>query len=71
VFHGIRLRYTLVILTVSSRAGLRDGRPMGRSLSPGGGKNFHFSMSSTPALGPTQTPIELSGSSSPGKAAGE
>jgi hypothetical protein len=25
---------------------------------PGGGKNFYFSMSSKPALGPTQTPIQ-------------
>jgi hypothetical protein len=34
------------------------GRPRGRSLSPGGGKNFHSSMSSRPALGPIQPPIQ-------------
>jgi hypothetical protein len=28
------------------------------SLSPGGGKKFHFSMSSRPAVGPTQSPIQ-------------
>jgi hypothetical protein len=37
---------------------LRTGRPRDRSSSPDGGKNFHFSMSSTPALGPTQPPIQ-------------
>jgi hypothetical protein len=37
---------------------LQAGRPRGRSSSPGGGKNFHFSMLSTPALGPTQPPIQ-------------
>jgi hypothetical protein len=30
----------------------------GRSSSPGGGKNFQFSMSSRPVLGPTQPPIQ-------------
>jgi hypothetical protein len=34
---------------------------MGRSYSPGMVKNFHFSMSSTPALGSTQwVPVALS-----------
>jgi hypothetical protein len=37
---------------------LLAGRPWGRSSSLGGGKNFHFSMSSRPALGPTQPPIQ-------------
>jgi hypothetical protein len=37
---------------------LRVGRPRGRSWNPGEGKNFHFSMSSRPALGPTQPPIQ-------------
>jgi hypothetical protein len=37
---------------------LRAGRPRGRSSSPGGGKNFHFSMSSRPALGSTQPSIQ-------------
>jgi hypothetical protein len=40
---------------------------MGRSSSPGGVKNFHFSMSSRPALGSTQPPIQwLPGALSPG-----
>jgi hypothetical protein len=33
-------------------------RPTGRSSSPGGVKNFHFSMSFRPALGFTQPPIQ-------------
>jgi hypothetical protein len=37
---------------------LRAGRPGGRSSRPRGGKNFHFSMSSRPALGPTQPPMQ-------------
>jgi hypothetical protein len=37
---------------------LRAGRPRGRSSSPGRVKNFLFSTSSRPALGPTQTPIQ-------------
>jgi hypothetical protein len=40
---------------------------MGRSSSPDGGKNFHFSISSRPALGFTQPPIQLEpGALSPG-----
>jgi hypothetical protein len=35
----------------------RAGQPRVRNSSPGDGKNFHFSMSSRPALGPTQSPI--------------
>jgi hypothetical protein len=48
------------------------GRLRGRSSSPGGVKNFHFSMSSRPALGSTQPPIQcVLGAHSPGvKAAG-
>jgi hypothetical protein len=37
---------------------LRARRPRVRSSSPGGGKNVHFSMSSRPALGSTQPPIQ-------------
>jgi hypothetical protein len=37
---------------------LRAGRPRGRSLIPGMIKNFLFSMSSRPALGPTQHSIQ-------------
>jgi hypothetical protein len=36
---------------------LRAGQPRGWSFSPGGGKNFHFSMS-RPALGSTQPPTQ-------------
>jgi hypothetical protein len=36
---------------------LRAGRQRNRSSSPGRVKNFHFSISSRPALGPTQPPI--------------
>jgi hypothetical protein len=46
---------------------LRAGRPRGRSLSPGEGKNFHFSVSSRPALEPTQPPAQwIPGALSPG-----
>jgi hypothetical protein len=37
---------------------LRAGRPRGRSSSLGRVKNFHLFMSSRPALGPTQPPIQ-------------
>jgi hypothetical protein len=37
---------------------LRAGQRRGRSSSPGGDKNSHFSISSRPALGPTQHPIQ-------------
>jgi hypothetical protein len=37
---------------------LRVGRPKDRSSSPGRVKNFLFSMSSIPALGSTQAPIQ-------------
>jgi hypothetical protein len=41
--------------------------PRDRSLSPGGGKNFHFSKLSRLALGSTQTPIQwVPGGSFPG-----
>jgi hypothetical protein len=35
---------------------LRAGRPRGWSSNTGGGTNFHFSMSSRPALEPTEQP---------------
>jgi hypothetical protein len=37
---------------------LGAGRRRGRISSPGRAKNFHFSMSSSPALGSTELPIE-------------
>jgi hypothetical protein len=43
---------------VSITTGYKIGRPWGQSLSHGNVKNFLFSMSSKPALGPTQPPIE-------------
>jgi hypothetical protein len=50
---------------------LRAGRRRGRSSSPGRVKNFHFSTSSRPALGPTQSPIQwVLEALSRGKAAG-
>jgi hypothetical protein len=46
---------------------LRAGRPRGRSSSPGRVKNFLFSTSSRPALGPIQPPIQWApGALSPG-----
>jgi hypothetical protein len=46
---------------------LRAGRPRGWSLSPGRVKNFLFSTSSRPVLGPTQPPIpRVPGALSPG-----
>jgi hypothetical protein len=46
---------------------LRAGKPRGRSSSPGGGKDFLFSMPFRPALGPTQHPIQwVPGAFSPG-----
>jgi hypothetical protein len=37
---------------------LRAERPRGRSSSPGRAKNFHFSMPSRRALGPTRPPVQ-------------
>jgi hypothetical protein len=46
---------------------LRAGRPTGRNLGASGGKNFHSFISSRPALGPTQPPIQwVPGALSPG-----
>jgi hypothetical protein len=36
----------------------RTGQPRGRSSSAGMVKDFHFSISSKPALGPSKAPIE-------------
>jgi hypothetical protein len=43
---------------VGIATGLWVGRPKGRSSSPGMVKNFLFSTSSIPALGPTKNPIQ-------------
>jgi hypothetical protein len=44
----------------------RAGRPRSRISSPGEGKNFLFSTSCRPALGPTQPPIQwVTGTLSP------
>jgi hypothetical protein len=49
---------------------LRAGRSQGQSSSPGDDKNFHFSMSSKPALGPTPASYLMgTGDSFPGKKA--
>jgi hypothetical protein len=62
-----RFSNVLSIMTSNERAGRRNWpsrdltrawRRRSRSSSPGGGKNFHFSMSSRPALGSTQPPIQ-------------
>jgi hypothetical protein len=46
---------------------LRAGLPRGRSSSPSRVKHIHFSISSTPALGSTQLPIQwVLGALSPG-----
>jgi hypothetical protein len=65
--HHIPLRFILIpsqIFKILPRfdvlllAYFRAGRPTGRSSSPGRVKNFLFSTSSRPALGPTQPPIQ-------------
>jgi hypothetical protein len=53
----ISKNYVFVLLHLTADW-LRDGRPRGRSSSPGGSKNFHFSMSSSPSLGSTESPIQ-------------
>jgi hypothetical protein len=46
---------------------LRAGRPRGRRSNPGRVKNFYFSMSSKPAVGSTQPPMQwVTGALSPG-----
>jgi hypothetical protein len=58
---GLRSRYS---------EWLRAGRLWGRSSSPGRVKNFLFSMSSSPALGLTQPPIQwVPGVKRPGREA--
>jgi hypothetical protein len=59
--HRQLIKLWLVLINLESQdsvVGITTGRPRGRSSSPGGGKNFHFSMSSTPAVGTTQPPIQ-------------
>jgi hypothetical protein len=53
----IVLVVVIVIVVVSVVDWLRAGRQRGRSSSPGRVKNFFFSTSSRPPLGPTQ-PIQ-------------
>jgi hypothetical protein len=52
--------YNYIVLSRDSPDWLRAGRLRGRGSSPGRVKNFHFSMSSRPALGSTQPPIQWS-----------
>jgi hypothetical protein len=53
------------VVVIATSYGL--DRPRGPSSSPGGGKNFHFSKLSRPALGSTQPPIQwVPGALSPG-----
>jgi hypothetical protein len=53
--------------TVGIATGYGRGRPRGRSSSPGKVKNVLFSISSRPAPGPTQPPIQsVKGTLSPG-----
>jgi hypothetical protein len=54
------LMFNVSLLVIRSRYSdwLRAGRPRGRSSRPGGVRNFHFSMSSRPALGSTQPLIQ-------------
>jgi hypothetical protein len=49
---------TFTVYTSRYSNWLRAGQPGGRSSSPGMVKNFLFSTSSRPALGPTQPPIQ-------------
>jgi hypothetical protein len=70
-----------IYLFIDSEVGYRSrysdwllaGRPRGWSSSPSRTKNFIFSTSSIPALGPTQCPypIDIGDSFRVGKAAGE
>jgi hypothetical protein len=63
VYSLYRNRNSVLII----ETGYRAWRPRGRSSSPGGGKNFHFSMLSRPALGFTQPPTQwMPGALSPG-----
>jgi hypothetical protein len=63
-------RYTSMRIrdrTVGIETGYGLDWKKGRSSSPGMGKNYLFSTSSRPALGPTQPPIQwISGARSPG-----
>jgi hypothetical protein len=56
------IKFCVYNITAGERSRYSDwlgaGRPRGRSSSPGGGKNFHVSMSSRTALGSTQPPIQ-------------
>jgi hypothetical protein len=52
--------------SVGIATGYGAGLPRGQSSSPGGGKNFHFSTSSIPALGPPASYSMGAGALSPG-----
>jgi hypothetical protein len=63
----LQLEINSSILPIVPRFGLSTERPRGRSSSPGGINNFHFSISSRPALGSIQPPIQwVPGDISPG-----
>jgi hypothetical protein len=57
-YDACRFNYKLLTFRSRNSDWLRAGRPRGWSSSPGGINNFHFSMSSRPALGSTQPPIQ-------------
>jgi hypothetical protein len=58
IFDGVKIMKRPIFKYSQLWSWLRDGQLRGRSSSPGRVKNFHFSKSSRPALGPTQPPIQ-------------